>query len=37
MDFLKVQRNPDIHMLSGNGEDQEDITVKILAKVDSPF
>ena len=26
---IKVQLNPDIRMLSGNGKDGEDITVKI--------
>ena len=34
---VKVQWNPDIHMPSGNGEDEEDITVKIWAKLDNPF
>ena len=35
--FIKVEWNPDIHMLSGNGDDQEDITVKIWAKLDNRF
>ena len=37
MGLLKVELNPNIQMLSGDGEDQEDITVKIWAKLDYPF
>ena len=35
--WMKVEWNPDSHMLSGDGEDQEDITVKIRAKLDNRF
>ena len=34
---LKVECNSDIHMLSVSGEDQEDLTVKVWAKLDYPF
>ena len=34
---FKVEWKSDIHMLSVNGEDQEDLTVKIWAKLDNPF
>ena len=34
---LKVECNPDIHILSMNREGQENLTVKIWAKLDNPF
>ena len=35
--LFKVECNPDIHVLSVNGGDQEDLTVKVWAKLDNPF
>ena len=34
---FKVECSSDIHMLSVNREGQEDLTVKIWAKLDNPF
>ena len=35
--IVKVEWKLDIHMLSENGEDHEDLTVKVWAKFDYPF
>ena len=34
---LKGEWNSDIHMISVNGEDQEDLTVEVWANLDNPF
>ena len=34
---FKGEWNSDIHMISVNGEDQQDLTVKVWANLDNPF
>ena len=34
---IKVEWNSDIHILTVNGKDQEDLKVKVWAKLDTPF
>ena len=34
---LKGEWKSDIHMISVNGKDQEDLTVKVWANLDNPF